>query len=166
VGVLETTVPNIRWLLRTITSIHRAFYLGSEGRIGGRLLWIRFLLLNHTGRKSGVEHHTPLLFVQDRERFIVAASNGGDERDPQWWLNLQNRSEASVWIERRRIRVCARAAESEEAKALWPMLTKSFRFYPAYQKRTRREIPIVILEPVGESIKNPAIAEVPRAAAG
>jgi deazaflavin-dependent oxidoreductase (nitroreductase family) len=140
-------MPNIRWLLALITTVHRAIYRASDGWIGGHALGIRFLLLGHRGRRSGRWYETPLLYVEDEGRFAVAGSNAGDERDPQWWLNLQRHPEAELRIGRRWIPVKARKASAAECARLWPKLTASYRFYPRYQARVRREIPVVIFEP-------------------
>jgi deazaflavin-dependent oxidoreductase (nitroreductase family) len=141
-------MPNIRWLLALITRAHRFVYLKSGGRIGARMLWMRMLLLVTTGRKSGREFKTPLLCIEDGDRFIVVASNAGDRREPSWWLNLQARPEATIHFARERIRVRWRRADTAEAEALWPKLTESYAHFPQYQKKAGREIPIVILERV------------------
>lgn len=140
-------MPNIRWLLALITRLHRAAYRLSDGRIGGRALGIHFLLLGHRGRRTGRRYETPLLFVEDRGRFVVTASNAGDPGNPQWFLNLQQHPEAEVRIERRWIPVKARRADAAEREALWAKLTAAYRFYPRYQERVEREIPVVVLEP-------------------
>jgi deazaflavin-dependent oxidoreductase (nitroreductase family) len=141
-------LPNVRWLIALITLVHRSLYLRSGGWIGGRALWIRFLLLTSVGRKTGVRHSTPLLYVEVQGLFVVAASNGGDQRDPHWWLNLKRHPEAEIQVGRRRIAVRARPANEHEGEALWPLLTYSWRFFPRYRERVRREIPVVILEPL------------------
>ena len=66
-----------RSLLAFITVVHRFVYVASGGVIGGRVLWIRMLLLINTGRRSGQERKTPLLYVEDGDRWVVAASNAG-----------------------------------------------------------------------------------------
>lgn len=142
-------MPNIRWLLALITRLHRALYQLSDGRVGERALGIRFLLLAHRGRRSGRWRETPLLYVKDQGRFVVAASNAGDLRNPQWFLNLQRNPEAEVRAGRRWIQVKSRRASAAEREALWPKLTAAYRFYPRYEERAEREIPVVILEPQG-----------------
>lgn len=142
-------MPNIRWLLALITHVHRFLYRATGGALGARLGGSDMLLLRHVGRKSGRERVTPLLYVADGERLLLVASNAGDERHPQWWLNLLARPEAEVQLRRTRRRVRARAARPEEREALWPKLVAAYRPYEDYRHSTRREIPIVILEPAG-----------------
>ncbi len=141
-------MPNIRWLLALITRIHRFVYLKTGGRLGGKLLWMRMLLLVNIGRKSGREYQTPLLHIEDAGRWLVVASNGGDPRDPAWWLNLQARPEAAIQLGRERIAVQWRKATDAEDADLWSKLTKSYAFFPQYRENASREIPIVILERV------------------
>ena len=139
--------PNIRWCLALITSLHRFFYRATGGRLGHAFGRTSFLLLSHTGRRSGLEYTTPLLYVGDGERFVVVASNAGDERFPSWWLNLQASPEARVQLRNRRVAVRTRRASPEECERLWPQLVDAYRWFDEYREHTRREIPVVILEP-------------------
>jgi F420H(2)-dependent quinone reductase len=141
-------VPNIRWLIALITALHRFVYVRSGGWIGGWLPGQRFLLLTTTGRRTGRERTMPLLYVPDGGRFVVVGSNGGDDRPPAWWLNLQKQPAARVQIDRQHHRVSARQARGAECDALWARLEQSYRYYADYRRRTSREIPVVVLEPV------------------
>jgi deazaflavin-dependent oxidoreductase (nitroreductase family) len=143
-------VPNIRWLIALITALHRFVYQRSGGRIGGRLPGQRFLLLTTTGRRTGCERTMPLLYVPDGGRFVVVGSNGGDDRPPAWWLNLQAQPSAKVQVDRQRHRVQARQARGAELEGLWARLEQSYRYYADYRRRTSREIPVVVLEPAKE----------------
>jgi deazaflavin-dependent oxidoreductase (nitroreductase family) len=140
-------VPNIRWLIALITALHRFVYLRSGGWIGGRLPGQRFLLLSTVGRRTGQPRTMPLLYVRDGGRFVVVGSNGGDDRPPAWWLNLQANPDAQVQVDREHHRVRARRAQGDELDALWEQLERSYRYYADYRRRTSREIPVVILEP-------------------
>jgi deazaflavin-dependent oxidoreductase (nitroreductase family) len=142
----EFSFPNNRWLLALITAVHRSLYLWTDGRIGHGSGNTRFLLLKHTGRKTGRNHVTPLLYVGDGKRRIVVASNAGDERDPAWWLNLQSHPEARIQLRDQHFPVKARRASEEECQLLWPRLVASYQSFATYRERTKREIPIVILE--------------------
>jgi deazaflavin-dependent oxidoreductase (nitroreductase family) len=143
-------VPNIRWLIALITALHRFVYQRSGGRIGGRLPGQRFLLLTTTGRRTGRERTMPLLYVPDGDRFVVVGSNGGDDRPPAWWLNLQASPDARVQAGRVQHHVRARQAQGAELAALWTRLDSSYRYYADYRRRTSREIPVVVLEPAKE----------------
>jgi len=139
-------MPNLRWLLALITRVHRVLYRISGGRIGGSLAGIRVLLLSTRGRKSGLPRAMPLLYIEAEKGFVVVASNAGDDRDPAWWKNLLACPEAAVQVGRERHAVRARRATPAEEAVLWPKLVTAYAPYARYRERTRREIPVVILE--------------------
>ena len=139
-------MPNVRWLLRLITVVHRFIYQKSGGRLGSRMLGMNMLLLSHEGRRSGQTRVAPLLYVPDGPRFVVVASNAGDDRAPAWWLNLKEKSETVVQVGRERIAVRARQAEGEEEAQLWRLLIESYAPYRGYRERTSRHLPVVVLE--------------------
>ena len=141
-------MPNIRWLLALITVVHRALYRLSGGRIGAHLGRSDMLLLETLGRRTGQRRVTPLLYVRDGERFVVVASNAGDDRNPSWLLNLRKTPDATVQVGRRRLAVHSREADAIESERLWPKLQSSYSYYDDYRARTQRHIPIVVLEPV------------------
>ena len=139
-------MPNIRWLLALITSIHRFLYRVTGGRLGKRMAGNDMLLLSTVGRKTGQTRVTPLLTLARGDHFLVVASNAGDDREPAWWLNLKNKPEARVQFGTEHCDVHARAAEPQEAEALWPQLIEAYAAYAEYRHKTSREIPIVVLE--------------------
>jgi deazaflavin-dependent oxidoreductase (nitroreductase family) len=142
----EIRFPNIRWLLAVITCVHRLLYRWSNGRLGDAVLGFKFLLLIHRGRKTGNKRVTPLLYVNDGDRWVVAASNAGDERHPAWWHNLTSRPDVRIQVGSQSHPVRARQAAPEELERLWQMLTDSYHFYSSYRMNTERDIPVVILE--------------------
>ena len=140
-------MPNIRWLLALITVVHRALYRLTGGRIGQRAGSAHMLLLATLGRRSGQRRVTPLLYVEDGERFVVVASNAGDDRHPSWLLNLRKHAAAEIQIGTRKIRVQAREASDAESERLWPKLQSSYSHFKDYRTHTQRHIPVVVLEP-------------------
>jgi len=140
-------MPNIRWLLSLITSVHRFLYQTSGGWIGQRGPGFRFLLLGCRGRKTGRAYVTPLLYVPDGERFVVVGSNAGDTRDPAWWKNVRVDPEAWIQVGRSRIAVRAREATPAESAVLWPQVVGTYRSFERYKERAGRPIPLVLLEP-------------------
>ena len=106
------------------------------------------LLLTTTGRKTGKERVTPLLYLRNGNNFAIVASNGGAPKHPVWWLNLQNNPEAEVEIQDTRLRVRAEVTTGEEKRHLWDRLVRRYPPYRDYQRRTDREIPVILLEPV------------------
>lgn len=141
-------LPNMRRTLAVITRLHRWIYLATAGRIGHRVGATTFLMVRNVGRKSGREFLTPLLYVADGNRFVIAASNAGDARTPAWWLNLEASPETFVHAGNRRLRVRARLASPDEAKRLWPRMMASYRWFEDYHAKAGRQIPLVLLEPI------------------
>lgn len=133
---------------RVATKLHTYIYRATGGRLGGRMVGAPVLLLTTTGRKTGRRHTIPLLYLEDGENFVVVASNGGAPRHPAWWSNLRADPEANVEIGGRELRARAQKASPEEKEWLWPRLVAMYGAYENYQRRTDREIPVVILRPV------------------
>ena len=132
------------------TSIHRAVFNVSKGRILGKAPGRPFIELVTTGRWSGKERSTMLsVTIIDGDRLVLVASFGGDDRHPAWYLNLRDNSEVRVTIAGSTHTMIARTATEEERGELWPRIISTFEGYARYQKRTHRQIPVVILEPPG-----------------
>lgn len=140
-------MPNLRWLLALITSVHRWIYRVSGGRVGQHLGRVEVLLLETVGRRSGRPRTTPLLYVRDGAHHVVVASNAGDDRHPAWWLNLRAHPEARIQVGPSRLPVRAREADEAERERLWPMLEAAYPYYADYRRRTMRRIPVVVLAP-------------------
>ena len=140
--------PAIAAAQKWVTKLHVAAYRATEGKIGGRLMNSPVLLLLTTGRRSGKERTTPLLYLRDGLNYIMVASNGGTAGDPAWWLNLQKDPEAIVEVGGRTLRVRAEEVKGEEKRRLWTRLVEMYPLYESYQRRTDREIPVILLRPV------------------
>ena len=134
-------------LFRAATFVHRELYRRTGGKVGGQMFKQPLMLLTTTGRRSGQPRVTPLLCVRDGDRFLAIASFGGDDRDPQWFKNLQANPEATVQLDTETIPVRATVATPEEKKTLWPKALTAYKGYASYQRKTSRDIPVVILTP-------------------
>jgi deazaflavin-dependent oxidoreductase (nitroreductase family) len=136
-------------LLTFLSRLHVFIYRASGGRFGGRLReGAPILLLTTTGRRSGKQRTTPLLYLGDAGRYVVIASVGGAPKHPAWYLNLSANEAATIQSGSRKLAVNAQTASPEERARLWPLATQMYPGYDAYQARTSREIPLVILTPV------------------
>jgi len=127
------------------TRAHCALYRSTRGLIGGNLLGIPMLLLTTRGRKTGQVRTLPLAYVEHGDRLVIVASNGGSERPPAWWLNLQACPTATVQVGAERFEVSWQVAPPERRMELWRRLQATIPAYRAYRVRTQREIPIVLL---------------------
>ena len=136
-----------RRAFRIFTAIHIFLYRLSGGKIGGHLGKMSFLLLNTTGRKTGKQRTSPLLYLRDDDKLVLVASYGGSPIHPLWLLNLRAQPQAEVEIGRQKLAVVAREADTEERNRLWPLIVEMYADYDKYQQKTTRTIPVVILDP-------------------
>lgn len=125
---------------------HVRVYRQTAGQRGYRWRGTTILLLSTRGRVSGKERTTPLIHRTDDDRWVVVASKGGAPDHPDWFRNLEANPEATIQVKAERIPVRARVAAGEERERLWKMMTEIWPAYEDYQARTRREIPVVVLE--------------------
>jgi len=128
------------------SAAHIRLYRWSGGRLGATFRGCRVLLLTTTGRRTGSSRTTPVFFVEDGDRFALAGSNGGNARHPGWVLNLRGNPWAKVELEGSTLTVRAREASGGERARLWSMLAAMYPSYDAYQRRTERQIPVIVLE--------------------
>ena len=135
-------------IFKGVNSFHPALLKLSGGRVGRSLAGMPVVVLETVGRKSGEVRRTPLTSpVVDGDTVVLVASYGGDSRHPAWYLNLCAQPDVAIELHGARREMRARTATAEEKAELWPRIVKSYRGYAAYQKRTDRDIPVVLLTP-------------------
>ena len=135
----------MKWMARLNTFMYRRG--GGEG-LGSTFQNIPVALLTTTGRKSGQPRVSPLYFLRDGDRVIVAASKSGSEKNPMmWYLNLKANPKVQVQIKKEIVDLQARDATDEERAKYWPQLVQMYPTYDDYQSWTDRRIPIVVCEP-------------------
>lgn len=137
-------------VLRRAAALNVALYRATRGRIGHRLPGLPpMLLLDHVGARSGVRRTTPLVYTRVGDDYVLIASKGGYPRHPAWFHNLRANPDTTIQVGARRIPVRARVASDDERPALWERAVATYRGFAAYQARTERKIPVVVLEPRG-----------------
>jgi F420H(2)-dependent quinone reductase len=135
-------------VLSPLLGQHARIYRATGGLIGHRFPGLPpFLVLEHVGAKSGRQRKAPLLYFEDGDSYVIVASKGGYPRNPAWYHNLRANPDTTIQVGSRRIPVHARVATPEERPRLWRRAVEVYGSYEDYQRRTRREIPLVILEP-------------------
>lgn len=125
---------------------HVARYQETDGEEGHEWQGTVTLLLTTTGRRTGKERTTPLIYQTDGDRYIVVASKGGADDHPLWYKNLQANPEVKAQVKGDKFRARARTATPEDKPALWRKMTAAWPAYDEYQEKTSRDIPVVILE--------------------
>jgi F420H(2)-dependent quinone reductase len=138
-------------LMMRFVAISVWLYRRSGGRIGGTFAGAPVLLLEHIGRKSGRHRTVPVCYLSNGEDLVIAAARAGSDVNPAWWLNLQANPHTSVTIGSDRRAVTVRQATAAEKQELWPRLIALSGDYAVYQRRTGRDIPVVVLSPATES---------------
>jgi deazaflavin-dependent oxidoreductase (nitroreductase family) len=126
---------------------HVRRYRETGGEVGHR--WKRgskILLLTTKGRKSGEPRTKPLIYEQDDDRYVIVASQGGAPDHPKWYRNLEKDPDVEVQVLDDVFPARARTAEGEERERLWQLVNRQWPDYDSYQRKTEREIPVVILE--------------------
>ena len=141
-------MANLRF--RIFGGLHTRVYRLTGGKFGGKLGKVPMLLLTTTGRKSGRPRTQPLSYTRVGDGYAVIASKGGAREHPLWYLNLRANPLAEVTVGPERRRVRARDAQGEERERLWRALADLFPGYDRYAKKTDRQIPVVVLEPVAD----------------
>lgn len=135
-------------VLKTMNTLHRTVMTVTGGRVGWSAGKMPVLELTTTGRKSGEPRSTMLTTPwQDGDTMAIVASAGGNDTHPAWYLNLE--AEPSVRVRTRdgEREMIARTATGDERSRLWSEISEKYTNYAGYQKKTDREIPIVLLEP-------------------
>jgi deazaflavin-dependent oxidoreductase (nitroreductase family) len=127
-------------------------YNVSGGRIGGKMGQVPVLLLTTVGRKSGKQRTLPLVYIMDGPAYVITASAGGADKNPGWFFNIRSNPQATIQVKDKHINVTAEVAEPEKKSELWSRLVEVAPNFAGYQKRTSREIPMVILHPVEERL--------------
>lgn len=156
---MDEKPPNLdgelaRRVIKLMATMNVAVYKVTRGRIGGTWRigagWkdpVPICLVEHRGRRTGKLRTTPLVYLNDGDRVVVVASQAGRPNHPLWYRNLEADPDVTVQIKGDRRPMRARTAGPRERAQLWPRLVDLYRDYDAYQSWTRREIPVVILEP-------------------
>jgi deazaflavin-dependent oxidoreductase (nitroreductase family) len=124
-------------------------FRANRGKVGGMFEATPLLLLHHSGARTGAVRVNPLAYATDGDdRLVVFASKGGSPTNPDWFHNLKANPRATVEVGTETFDVRARVAECDERERLWNRQTKVSPGFADYQRKTKREIPVIILERV------------------
>lgn len=107
---------------------------------------VQCLLLHHIGRKSGQRRQAILQYYLHDDAVAIVASKGGMAHHPLWYLNLIERPDCEVQIGSFRSAARARVVNGAERAQWWARITREQPMQRDYEARTRREIPVVVLD--------------------
>ena len=125
---------------------HVKEYQRTDGEVGHDWQGTITLLLTTTGRKSGEQRTTPLIYQEHDGDYLIVASNGGEDNPPAWYLNLQEDPTAHVQVKGDKFDAKIREAGDDEKPEMWSKMAATWPSYDDYQAKTDRPIPIVVLE--------------------
>ncbi|MEO6701051.1 MAG: nitroreductase/quinone reductase family protein [Jatrophihabitantaceae bacterium] len=136
-------------VLKTMNATHRILLKLTGNRVGASFGGMPSLELTTIGRKSGKPRSVMLTSpLREGEAYVVVASRGGDDVHPAWFLNLRDNPSVEVQVVGQpKQAMQARIATAAERARMWPVIAGKYRNYAGYQKRTDREIPLVLLQP-------------------
>tara|TARA_Y100001970_G_scaffold256589_1_gene334435 strand:+ start:636 stop:1073 length:438 start_codon:yes stop_codon:yes gene_type:complete len=129
-----------------IAADHVERYLATDGADGYEFHGANCVILTTRGRRTGAIRRSPIVRVCDGGRYLAVASMGGAPKHPMWYLNLQANPEVTIQDKGEVHNLIARTATAVEKEELWPIAVAEWPDYENYQKRTERDIPLVICE--------------------
>ena len=133
---------------KVVTRFHQLVFDASKGKVIGKASGMPVLKLTTVGRKSGQPRSTMLTSpLIEGDNVMLVASNGGDDRHPMWYSNLIVNPDVEIVMNGSSRTMRARVAEGDERTRLWEALASKHVNYAGYQRKTSRQIPVVVLEP-------------------
>jgi deazaflavin-dependent oxidoreductase (nitroreductase family) len=126
---------------------HVRRYEETDGAEGHDWQGTTTLILATTGRKSGKQRKSALIYQKHGSDYLVVASKGGADEPPAWYLNLTAHPDVQVQVKGDKFAARARTATAAEKPEMWQLMAKTWPAYDEYQQKTEREIPVVVLEP-------------------
>ena len=124
-------------------------FRASEGRVGGPFEGAPLLLLHTVGAKTGQQRVNPMMYQAVPDGYAVFASKGGAPDNPDWYHNLLAHPRVTAEIGTRTVDLRARVAEGDEREKIWSAQKAAYPGFADYEQKTTRQIPVIILEPVG-----------------
>ena len=120
-------------------------FRANKGKVGGPFKGANLLLLHTKGAKSGLERVHPTMYFIDKDRYVVIASKGGADTNPDWYLNLLAHPEVTVEVGTEQFQVIAKAASEPERTRLYEKMESINPGFTEYKHKTSRIIPVVTL---------------------
>jgi deazaflavin-dependent oxidoreductase (nitroreductase family) len=124
-------------------------FRANEGKVGGPFEGSPLLLLHTVGAKTGQPRVNPVMYQQVAGGYAVFASRGGGPVNPDWYHNLLAHPRVQAEIGARTVDLVARVAEGEERERIWSAQKAAAPGFAGYERRTTRQIPVIVLEPAG-----------------
>jgi deazaflavin-dependent oxidoreductase (nitroreductase family) len=134
-------------IFKLFMAIQVGLYRLTGGKLGGKFMGFDVLLLTTTGRKSGQARTIPLGRFDHSGGYVVVASNGGQPSHPAWYFNLKSNPQVTIQVLDKVMPATAEVLAGQERAQAWQQVIATAPNYAAYEKKTSREIPVVLLRP-------------------
>ena len=139
-------MPNDSFM-KLANTLHRALIKVTAGKRGWDFYGMPVIKLTTVGRVSGKDRSVMLTSpIKLNGDICLVASKGGDDRHPEWYLNLLKDPRVKVQAPSGIRTMFATILEDSERESLWNQIVADFPNYGAYQGKTNREIPIIVLK--------------------
>jgi deazaflavin-dependent oxidoreductase (nitroreductase family) len=122
-------------------------FRANDGKVGGQFEGAPLLLLHTTGAKTGNEHVSPMMYRRVGDDYAVFASKGGAPTNPDWYHNVVANPTVEAEIGTQTLPFTARVAEGAEREGIWTAQKTDYPGFADYERKTTRQIPVVILQP-------------------
>jgi deazaflavin-dependent oxidoreductase (nitroreductase family) len=120
-------------------------FRANQGRVSGPIEGMPILLLTMTGTKTGRTLTRPLCYSRDGDRIVIIASYGGAPRNPPWYHNLLGNPVVTVEVGAEKFKARATQTSGAERQRLFDAQARLMPFFSDYQKKTKRQIPVLTL---------------------
>lgn len=138
----------MKFLMKAFTGLHVLLFRLSGGRLGGIMNGFKVLILNTTGRKSGKTRANPLGYFEHQDGYLIVASNGGKDRHPAWFYNLESNPQVTIEVMGTTNNARAQMVGSDKYQQTWDWMVAQAPQYANYAISTTRKIPLVLLTSV------------------
>ncbi len=135
-------------IFKIVTGLHVFLYHTSGGKIWGSMNGNPVLMLTTTGRLTGKQRTTPVMYVHKDNEYLIAASAGGADQNPTWLSNLNSKPQATIEINGKIVPVKSVITSGDERDKLYENFKALGSNFVEYEKKTTRKIPVIRLQPI------------------
>jgi deazaflavin-dependent oxidoreductase (nitroreductase family) len=130
------------WNAHTIAEFRK-----NHGKVGGQFEGAPLLLIHHSGARTGKSRVNPVMYLKDGDRYLVFASKGGADTNPDWYHNLKAHPDAKIEVGDETIDVHATEIKGPEHDKLYAKQAALYPNFGEYQRKTKRIIPVIAFTP-------------------
>jgi len=123
-------------------------FRANGGKVGGAFDGAPLLLLHTVGARTGQQRVNPMMYQPVAGGYAVFASKGGAPVNPDWYHNVLAHPRVAAEIGTRTVELLARVAEGQEREQIWAAQKAAYPGFADYERKTTRQIPVIVLEPV------------------